>query len=320
MPTRENARLKWLEQVLDSSSFSLTPLAGDASFRQYYRLQFKDATRMLMDAPPPHESLTEFIDIAGRLRASGLLAPKCYAYDLKQGFAIIDDFGDTLLLSALSPTTADGLYLKAIDTLIQMQSCEATLPAFDVAFMLKELSLLEEWFIEGYLKWQLTAQEKMQLAECLQWLAQVVGNQPRVFIHRDYHSRNIMLLKDSDHLGLIDFQDAMCGSFVYDLVSLLKDCYIQWSNEDVLRWLTYYYDKARICSIYSLEEFIQAVDLCGLQRHLKVLGVFSRLYLRDNKAGYLQNLPLTLHYALTTSVRYKELEPLYLLLKKVKLP
>lgn len=326
MQNRETLLNDWLKKNLDSP-YTLIPLTGDASFRRYYRLQHDKLTRIIMDAPPEREALEPFILVSQLLQKQGLITPLLHAFDVQQGFALLDDFGDTLLLSVLNQENADLFYHLAIDKLMLMQKCPLTnyhhLPVFDKPFILKELAIFQEWFLQKYLKLTLTEAEQELLATSLEWLAQQVSQQPQTLIHRDYHSRNLMVLNQSPtDLGIIDFQDAMQGPLTYDLVSLLKDCYIQWPKAHVSCWLNYYYDNTFLAKQhYSLTEFTKAFDLCGLQRHLKVLGVFARLHLRDNKSGYLNDLPLTLHYVSATLESCSELQAFYQFIqKKVVLP
>jgi aminoglycoside/choline kinase family phosphotransferase len=325
MHNRENALKIWLEKILAPLRYTITPLTGDASFRRYFRLHRENMTQIIMDAPPKMETIEPFLAIADLLSRSSVRTPKIHAADNEQGFAILDDFGDLLLLNQLSPQNADNLYLAAIDTLVRMQNCETSgLPDFDKQFILYELAIFKEWFLQAYLKIELSSSEETLLTETFDWLSNEILQQPQVFIHRDYHSRNIMLLanKDKIELGIIDFQDAMRGPVCYDLVSLLKDCYIQWPREKIKSWLTYFYNQTELVrQQYSLKAFIKAFDYCGLQRHLKVLGVFSRLFLRDNKPNYLQDLPLTLHYVMACLECDDELKPFYQFLqKRIRLP
>ncbi|KTC85499.1 MULTISPECIES: aminoglycoside phosphotransferase family protein [Legionella] len=317
MHDRQNALNTWLEKILASSQFTLVPLAGDASFRRYFRLHYKGKTQVVMDAPPDKETIEPFLAIANLLSAAGINTPHIYAVNIAEGFAILDDFGDTLLLKALSDETADTLYKAAMNTLNTLQlgtlSTAKQLPAFDKNFILYELNVFKEWFLQAYLKIELSAEEEVLINQTFDWLSNEILQQPKVVIHRDYHSRNIMLLANSEpvQLGVIDFQDAMYGPFTYDLVSLLKDCYVQWPREQVMNWLTYFYQESSIAKPNSLPAFVRAFDYCGLQRHLKVLGVFSRLYLRDGKPNYLQDLPLTLHYVIACLECYEEFAPFY---------
>ncbi len=320
MHERENALKEWLSTTINNSDYILTPLAGDASFRRYFRLKFNGLNYVVMDAPPEKEDLGPFIHVAKTLAQADVLTPDILAINKEQGFLLLSDFGDELLLEKLNTQSADAYYHQAMDTLLKIQECPITdplLPSFDKAFMLKEMNLCPEWFFTSYLKLDLDEEDSLLIQKTMEWIADEVSQQPLVFIHRDYHSRNLMLV--SNQLGVIDFQDAMRGPITYDLVSLLKDCYISWSREQVIEWASYFYEHSAAAHMYSLNEFIRAFDLCGLQRHLKVLGVFCRLYLRDNKPGYLKDLPLK--YVLECCEIYKELHPFYSFLqKRVNLP
>jgi aminoglycoside/choline kinase family phosphotransferase len=313
MSTRENALNNWLKTIFYNTPFKLTLLAGDASFRRYFRLYSNDITQVVMDAPPEKEALLPFINIAKTLANKGIHTPEIHAVDLEQGFMLLEDLGDQLLLPMLTPDNANTLYTEAINTLLQLQQCPTsnpTLPIFNKAFMLKEMSLCRDWFIEAYLEQTLNLNEEQLLNNTLNWIALQLAEQPQVFIHRDYHSRNLILVDKHDNLdiGVIDFQDAMRGPITYDLVSLLKDCYIQWPRDQIINWLTYFYQQGAIKHHYSMSEFTRAFDLCGLQRHLKVLGIFCRLSLRDNKPGYLRDVPRTLNYVMETLGAYSELQ------------
>ncbi|WP_133136262.1 aminoglycoside phosphotransferase family protein [Legionella rowbothamii] len=315
MHERENALKEWLTQVLEQQDFVLIPLAGDASFRRYFRVLHNGLTQVVMDAPPGKEDLHPFMHVAQTLEQAGVCTPKIIASDTRQGFLLLSDLGDQLLLNVLNPETVQHYYHQAIQALFKIQTCtinDPMLAPFDYHFMVREMSLCPEWFLNAYLSLELNDAETALLQGSIDWIASEVAKQPLTFIHRDYHSRNLMLVTDSGEtqLGVIDFQDAMRGPFTYDLVSLLKDCYISWPREQVLEWVELFYKQNVLASQYSLAEFIRAFDLCGLQRHLKVLGVFSRLHLRDNKPGYLKNLPLTLNYVLECTEIYPELHPL----------
>ncbi len=326
MHERENALKEWLSHTIKHKDFILTALAGDASFRRYFRLHSEGLTQVVMDAPPEKEDLGPFVHIAKKLTEAKVYTPEILAMDMEQGFLLLSDFGDQLLLGKLQAETVDSYYHDAINTLFKIQGCpidDPRLPFFDKAFMLKEMNLCSEWFFRAYLSLDLTHDEHQLVRKTMEWIATTVSQQPLTFIHRDYHSRNLMLISKQKEraLGVIDFQDAMRGPLTYDLVSLLKDCYISWPREQVLEWVAYFHAHSELASSYSLDEFIRAFDLCGLQRHLKVLGIFCRLYLRDNKAGYLANLPLTLKYVLECSEIYEELHPFFhLLQKRVNLP
>jgi len=326
MHERENALKEWVTSVIKQKDSNLLALTGDASFRRYFRLQYNGLTQIVMDAPPGKEDLGPFIHIASVLKKAKILAPEILAQNIDQGFLILSDFGDQLLLDKLHNNSVDAFYKEAMNTLLQMQKCpisDPKLPAFDTTFMLKEMNVCSEWFFNAYLTLELSLDEQFLVQNAMEWIAKELSLQPTVFIHRDYHSRNLMLVDTESHpvLGVIDFQDAMSGPITYDLVSLLKDCYIAWPRAKVLEWVEYFYNNNSQAQYCSLPEFIRAFDLCGIQRHLKVLGVFSRLYLRDNKKGYLKDLPLTLKYVLECSEIYEELHPLHSFMqKRVYLP
>lgn len=326
MHNRENALKEWLNSVLHHRDYTVTPLTGDASFRRYFRIQYNGLTQIVMDAPPDKEELAPFIHIAQTLAQAKVLTPEIIAINKEQGFLLLRDLGDQLLLDVLNTANADDYYHQAIKTLFHIQKCsimDPELPSFDKAFMLKEMELCPEWFLKQYLGLDLHQDEIQLIDKTMNWIAEEVAQQPLTFIHRDYHSRNLMLVNNQGHydLGVIDFQDAMRGPLTYDLVSLLKDCYISWPREHVIAWVQLFYEQHPLANQYSLSEFIRAFDLCGLQRHIKVLGIFCRLYLRDGKAGYLHNLPLTLKYVLECSEIYQELHPFFhFLQQRVSLP
>jgi aminoglycoside/choline kinase family phosphotransferase len=329
MQARENALSEWLKTMFGEKTLSISPLAGDASFRRYFRLLREDTAQIIMDAPPPKEALKPFVQIAKALANGGIHTPAIHAVDYTQGFALLEDLGDELLLNSLTHRDADMLYKSALDTLVTIQRCsmaELTLPTFDAAFIRVEFDLFREWFIQQYLSITLSAHEAQVLEDTLSWLTQQIIKQPQVFTHRDYHSRNLMIIENPQplegdpgfNMGVIDFQDAVCGPFAYDLASLLKDCYIQWPQEQIIAWLIYFYNQLPKTTPYSFLEFSRAFDVCGLQRHLKVLGIFSRLHLRDNKPGYLRDLPLAFHYVLACLENYAELHAFQAFMLKIR--
>lgn len=317
MQTRENTLEEWLKTIYPSMDFSITPLAGDASFRRYYRLQCATHSQIVMDAPPTQVPLTPFVAVADILSQLGIKTPLIHAVDYTFGFALLEDFGTILLNDVLKNTPEQTrLYQKAIALLQKMQqplphSVSVQLDLFDQTFMLNELNLFHEWFIKRMLGITLSTDEQQLHLETFEHLTAHVSQQPRVLIHRDYHSRNIMLPHHANTsqpsiLGVIDFQDAMIGPITYDLVSLLKDSYVELSPEFLHSGLNYFFECCALSQHYSFTEFQQAFDWCGLQRHLKNLGIFSRLHLRDGKSNYLKDIPLTLHYVLTCVERYPE--------------
>ena len=327
MHSRQTALHHWLLNVINTADYELTPLTGDASFRRYYRLHYLGEFRIVMDAPPDKETVGPFLHIARLLSEQGIHAPHVYAADEQQGFIVLEDLGDTLLLSILQADNADKLYRQAMDIILRMQASihplHAQIPCFDKAYMLQELQLFITWFLNGYLKLTLSDAETKLINSHFQLLVTEISAQPQVFIHRDYHSRNIMFIERDGQfdLGIIDFQDAMQGPLAYDLVSLLKDCYIQWPREQVLDWAALFYSQSPIAQQMTLPAFIQGFERCGLQRHLKVLGIFSRLYLRDNKPGYLNDIPLVLNYVMSALEPCAEWSEFYqFMLNRVRLP
>ena len=285
--------------------YDITIASADASFRKYYRLSKEGKSVILMDASLEKESLTPFIDITHRLLHVNVKAPKILAQNLSLGYLILEDFGDTNLLDVLNKANFIELYEKAIDEIIQMQKADTTnLPLYDKKFLHAEMDLMQEWYLEKKLALHVTQIQKELISSTLETISTVVLSQPQnIFVHRDFHSRNIMLTPQNE-LGIIDYQDAMSGALTYDLVSLLKDCYIAFSREDIEALALLFAEKKGLH--VSREEFLKWFDFVGLQRHIKVLGIFSRLYLRDGKDGYLKDIPLTLRYVIETASRYNE--------------
>ncbi len=303
MSLRENTLNEWLISIFGPTAFKLNPLAGDASFRRYFRLTTPLQSWIVMDAPPERESLDSFISVQGLLAKAKIDTPTIHHCNLAAGFLLLDDLGDNVLLPILNVQNANDLYLQAIAILINMQAnteLSPELPLFDAHKINDELSLFKIWFLEKYLHLTLNAVEEKLIDDVFARLTQNLLAQAQVFVHRDYHSRNIMMAHcdNKDQLVLIDFQDAVVGPITYDLVSLLKDCYIQWPKEQVLKWVTAFHQRSNHPDKGSLTKFLKDFEVCGLQRHLKVLGIFARLYLRDGKAGYLNDLPLTLSYVM----------------------
>ncbi len=317
MQTRENALHKWLKTIYPDSDYSLAPLAGDASFRRYYRLHHAGITQIIMDSPPDRIPLAPFVYVRRLLAEQGVRTPQIYAIDDTLGFAVLEDFGNVLLQDALNQSSAHPLYQSAIQILTQIHHHHSPQPIelqhFDQTFMLQELNLFHDWFLQRYLGLSLNTDEHQLLQTTFQNLTTQIANQPQVLIHRDYHSRNIMLLdRQPDALpkfGIIDFQDAMIGPITYDLVSLLKDCYIQLSQDQISFWLHYFYQQSQLTQPYEFSDLQHAFDWCGLQRHLRILGTFCRLHLRDGKSNYLHDLPRTYQYVTTCVQAYPELHP-----------
>lgn len=308
---RRQAINEWLSAVLPYHEFELTVASSDASFRRYFRVEQEESTWIVMDAPPEHEDIDSFVKVAEFLAQFAIHVPKIYAKDLQQGFLLLSDLGNTSFLSVLNNTSADALYEKAIDEIIKMQLSpvnELAIADYNAESLTREMALFHEWFLQRHLD----LPQPDFLSDVFALLCDNANNQPQRFVHRDYHSRNLMLVKDRD-VGVIDFQDAVVGPVSYDLVSLLRDVYIEWPQEKVNQWIHYYFDKAQENNLIDCdkETFIRWFDLMGLQRHLKILGIFCRLYYRDGKDGYLKDLPLTLRYVLAVTARYPELEQLH---------
>ncbi len=297
--------------------FDIEIASSDASFRRYFRLRSEDKTLVLMDSSLEKTSLKPFIEVTNLILSVNLHAPKIIHEDTQKGFLILEDLGSDDLLDHLNQDSFKALYKKCIDEIITMQKIDATtLPLYDESFLKTEMNLMPEWFLKKYLAQDLNESELKTIENSLDLVAKKVLSHPQgVFVHRDFHSRNIM---NCEPLGIIDYQDAMNGSIVYDLVSLLKDLYIQFNPTD-MNELALYFKEQKGLQI-SDEEFLEWFDYMGLQRHLKVLGIFARLYLRDGKDGYLKDLPLTLEYVLKSCKKYPELNELYGLLNKVTLP
>lgn len=302
---------QWLADYFGNPDFTAVPLAGDASFRLYYRIHHANQTLIAMDASAERERCLQFIAIANALRAKGLNTPEVFTSDLNAGYLLLTDFGDGLYVNELTHQNADELYSRALDSLATLSTCQRIdnyqVPIFTARFMRDELSLFQEWFIEKYLQITLTNEQLKSLAHCYDLIVDHCAQQPQVFMHRDYHSANLMVLP-RDQVGILDFQDAFIGPVTYDLVSLLRDCYIDWPNELVEKWVRYY--QQLIGSFVDPEEFISWFDWMSMQRHLKALLTFSRKYCRDKNANYLRFIPRTVNYVVTVSARYPELNAL----------
>lgn len=303
---------QWLQSFVTDKNYSLTPASSDASFRRYFRLKQKDDSYIVMDSPPEHEDNQAFIKVATLLEQSGLNVPHIYKQDLQLGFLILSDLGNTPYLTQLSTETADVLYKNAIDSLIRLQQIpieKQPLSHYDAALLQREMQLFDDWFLQRHLglnppEW---------LSATIEFLTQNALAQPQVIVHRDFHSRNLMYLQGQAP-GIIDFQDAVVGAISYDLVSLLRDVYIHWSPTEQKNWVDYYIEQAQrhdLLSPEQAERFPRWFDLMGLQRHLKILGIFCRLNYRDNKPNYMNDLSLTLKYVYQVCELYPELQSLH---------
>ncbi len=307
----------WLEQLSANTYTDLQIASADASFRQYFRVSNNkdNKTYIVMDAPPENEDCRPFLQITELIRNIGVNAPAILAMDLQQGFLLLDDLGNKPYLAQLNENNADDLYIDAIDALIKMQAIDAILPSYDEQLLQSEMDLFETWYLNRHLDIRLNQTHKAILGSVFNTLIENAMQQPQVFVHRDYHSRNLMLT-DVNNPGVIDYQDAVIGPITYDLVSLFKDCYIEWPREKVELWLELYLARITPARLIDKQTLMRWFDLMGVQRHLKVLGIFARLNYRDGKKQYLNDLPLTLKYILDCCELYEELHPLKILLKK----
>lgn len=314
---RQQQLTDWLNSQFPPNSFALAPASADASFRRYFRVTFADKTLIAMDAPPQHEDCRPFIHVAQLFEATGIHVPHIHAQDLAQGFLLLSDLGNTTYLQALNAQTAKPLYTAACDALIQLQlgTRTAELPTYDEALLRREMQLFPDWYLAKHLEVTLSSEQQAKLAQVFDRIITNNLAQPCVYVHRDYHSRNLMVAEPNP--GVLDFQDAVFGPITYDLASLFKDAYIQWDEELVMDWLIRYWEKARKAGLpvrADFGEFYRDYEMMGVQRHLKVLGIFARLYHRDGKAGYLNDMPLVMHYLRAACVRYIDLKPLLNLL------
>lgn len=317
---RQKQLTDWLHSLYPDQPFSIAPASADASFRRYFRATFSDQALIVMDAPPEHEDCTPFIKVAHLFGKTGVHVPKIIAEDLKQGFLLLSDLGNTTYLQVLNTDNARQLYGDACNALIQIQLASKAniLPVYDEEILMREMQLFPEWYIGKHLKVTLTEKQRSALETVFLRIIKNNLEQPKVYVHRDYHSRNLML--SSPNPGILDFQDAVYGPITYDLVSLFKDAYIGWREADVLDWLIRYWENARKAGLPVNEDFglfYRDYEWMGVQRHLKVLGIFARLNYRDGKDGYLKDLPLVLSYLRRTCERYIDLKPLLRLLDEL---
>jgi N-acetylmuramate 1-kinase len=309
---------------------TLAPASSDASFRRYFRLQAQAqgvaaSSLILMDAPPEKEPIGPFLKTAEIFAAAGANVPQIITSEPSQGFLLCSDLGSSTYLNALRQCTDDrdkatALYGDAWRTLIRMQASAQPLdlPLYDSEMLTREMRLFDEWYLPKQQDIYLNAAEREQLMSIYQLVCDQCLAQPSVLVHRDYHSRNLMVLEHNNP-GVLDFQDAVIGPITYDLVSLLRDAYIEWPEETQIDWAVRYWQDARAAALPIAEdfgEFWRDFEWMGLQRHLKVLGIFARLYHRDGKTNYLQDLPLVRRYALNVAKRYQGLGPLARLLER----
>jgi len=321
---RQEQLKRWLSDELGLPPYQIEPASADASFRRYFRVSFSSETRIVMDAPPGKEDIRPFVRIARQLRAIGLNVPEILAEDIGQGFLLLGDLGSRQYLDELNEQSVDRLYGDAMGALATLQACGPSaeeLPPYDRKLLWQEMELFSDWLLGQHLNMAPSAEVQQHLQDIYTLLADNALEQPAVSVHRDYHSRNLMVCAQNP--GILDFQDAVYGPLTYDLVSLLRDCYIAWPRERVEAWALGFHDLAvehGILGQRQEEQFLRWFDLMGVQRHLKASGIFARLYHRDGKSGYLKDIPRTLGYITEVSARYPELRPLFLLLEEHVLP
>jgi aminoglycoside/choline kinase family phosphotransferase len=337
MPERLAALTTWLMEILSetgasslpSSDFQIAPASADASFRRYFRVagpavvnafSASSGSLIVMDAPPDKEDIHPFVVISKLLIDAGLNVPQVFAEDFNQGFLLLSDLGAKVYLDVLDENTVEPLYADALDALLQMQrnvSTDATsLPAFDATLLWNEMVLFRDWYCEQYRQFTFSQAQRVELEAVFQQLTASALAQPQVFVHRDYHSRNLMVMEQNNP-GILDFQDAVIGPLTYDLVSLLRDCYIAWPRQRVEQWALAYLHRAADAGVFEPQSnatYLRWFDWMGVQRHLKATGIFARLHLRDNKPAYLNDIPRTLGYVRDVSARYPELQSLHALL------
>lgn len=313
----------WARQQLGWHDAVLTPASADASFRRYFRIQRDGQSYILMDAPPDREDCRPFVYISRLLRDLGLHVPEILAEDTTRGFLLLTDLGSRLYLDELNETNVDRLYGDALGALATLQGCgpaDASLPRYDRRLLLAEMSLFRDWLLGSHLEMVLNDSERQRLEESFESLVANALEQPVVCVHRDFHSRNLMV-SDQHNPGILDYQDAVIGPVTYDLVSLLRDCYIDWPRSRVEGWALGYYELARQTGILRPGDadetrFLRWFDLMGVQRHLKAAGIFARLNHRDGKPGYLADIPRTLGYVQAVCRRYPELADLALITER----
>ena len=324
---------RWTEGVVPSPLLGLETASADASFRRYFRAQTEGASYIVMDAPPEHEDCRPYLHVARLFRSAGANTPEILAENLEEGFLLLSDFGSTTYLMALSPSplpegegdgvrhgrantsidqTADRLYRDASVALIRIQSASRAgeLPEYDEALLMREMRLFPDWYLARHLKVELTSAQKEAMEATFQAVLANNLAQPKVFVHRDWHSRNLMVTEPNP--GVLDFQDAVYGPITYDLASIYKDAYIKWDEERVIDWVIRYWEAARKAGLpvaADFADFYRDFEWMGVQRHIKVLGIFARLCHRDGKDGYLKDMPLVMHYLRRACERYAGLHP-----------
>jgi N-acetylmuramate 1-kinase len=318
MPERQKQIEDWLKQAPEFADLDIRPASADASFRRYFRVRNgSGVSYIVMDAPPDKEDMRPFLDVDALFLGMGLNVPRVLRADAERGFYLLSDLGDAHYLRALNDATVQRLYGDALGALLVIQAQgpqRDELPPYDKPMLLREMALFRDWLVGEHLGMRLDASQSSMLERGFDLLAESALAQPRVCVHRDYHSRNLMVTA-SNNPGILDFQDAVIGPLTYDLVSLLRDCYIAWPRDRVEGWALGYRELALQSGVLRAdiadeERFLQWFDWMGVQRHLKAAGIFARLYRRDGKPGYLADIPRTLGYVVDVASRYPELNGL----------
>jgi hypothetical protein len=319
--TRRDALERWLAPEFRGVGFGLTPASEDASFRRYWRAHLDDGrSYVAMDAPPEKEDCRAFVRVARMLREAGVHAPEILAQDLEHGFLLLSDLGTRTYLHELNAANAAQLFADATDALLrwQLATRAGELPPYDEALLRREMNLFPEWYVARHLGLQLSKDQLQILEQTFRLLVESALAQPVVYVHRDYMPRNLMVCEPNP--GVLDFQDAVLGPITYDMVSLVRDAFISWDEAQVLDWSARYWERARNAGLpvaADFAEFWRAFEWMGLQRHLKVLGIFARINYRDGKPKYLEDTPRFLRYARDVSRRYAALAPLARLLDEI---
>jgi N-acetylmuramate 1-kinase len=312
---------RWVEAQLNASPLVFEPASADASFRRYFRVRAAGRSLIVMDAPPEHEDCRPFVRVAHLLAEAGVHVPRVIAEDLEQGFLLLSDLGTTSYLQALNNDTADELFRDAVEALLrwQLASKPDALPPYDEALLTREIKLFPEWYLQRHLGITLNPAQQQALDAVF---TQIVKNnlaQPSVYVHRDYMPRNLMVCEPNP--GVLDFQDAVYGPITYDVASLFRDAFVSWDEQRVLDWTARYWEKAKCAGLpvdSNFGDFYRDFEWMGLQRHLKVLGIFARLHYRDGKRGYLEDASRFVGYVRAVAVRYNALRPLLTLLDAIK--
>lgn len=319
---RRDALEHWLSAQLGGAHFALTPASEDASFRRYFRATLEDGRSFVaMDAPPDKEDCRPFVHVAGLLHAAGVHAPQVHAQDLGQGFLLLTDLGNRTYLQALNEANATAMFADAVEALVrwQLATRAGELPPYDEALLRREMQLFPDWYVVRHLGIELSQSQKQSLDSIFRLLIDSALAQARVYVHRDYMPRNLMV--SNPNPGVLDFQDAVHGPITYDVVSLMRDAFLSWEEERVLDWTVRYWQKAKDVGLpvdADFGEFWRAFEWMGLQRHLKVLGIFARINYRDGKPKYLADTPRFIGYARGVAQRYAALAPLARLFDQLK--